>query len=83
MYWSDPQLTYDERRRAYLEFCSENPRRGRTGFFSQIVRLELGQDAVDEDGIREGIAFIDSRQDCCDFAASGCCVFCTSIATVP
>jgi hypothetical protein len=71
MYWSEPQSTYDERRRAYLEFCSENPQRGRTGFFSQIARLELGQQAIDEDAIREGIAFIDSRRDCCDFAAGG------------
>ena len=71
MYWAKPQSTYDERRHAYLVFCSENPSRGRTGFFSQIARLELGQPAIDETAIREGIAFIDSRQDCCDFAAGG------------
>ncbi|MBN1566025.1 MAG: hypothetical protein JXA10_19455 [Anaerolineae bacterium] len=79
MYWSTPQATYDERRRAYLEYCSANPGGWRTGFFSQIARLELGQEAaqeavdeaVDEESIREGIAFIDSRQDCCDFAVGG------------
>lgn len=37
---------------------------------SQIARLELGQD-VDENPIREGIAFVDSRHDCCDFAVGG------------
>lgn len=71
MYWAEPQATYAVRRRAYLEFCATNPQQGRTGFFSQIARLELGQGPVDEDAIHAGIAFIDSRRDCCDFAAGG------------
>ncbi len=70
-YWSTPRADYDERRQLYLEYCAAQAPGGRTGFFSQIARLELGRDAVDEDPIREGIAFVDSRQDCCDFAAAG------------
>ena len=75
-YWSQPQATYDERRQQYLEFCaehaSENQRRNflRTGFFSQIARLELGL-AVDEEPIYEALNFVDSRRDCCDFSVGG------------
>ncbi len=69
-YWSEPQGTYDERRQHYLAFCAAQSPGGRTGFFSQIARLELGQ-AVDEGPIREAIAFVDSRKDCCDFAVGG------------
>lgn len=76
-YYSKPQGTYDERRREYLEYCSANPienwlsKYSRTGFFSQIARLELGCDPVDEQVFREAIAFVDSRKDCCDFSVAG------------
>ncbi len=69
-YWSEPRETYEERHQRYLEFCAAQSPGGRVGFFSQIARLELGL-AVDEGPIREGIAFVDSRQDCCDFAVGG------------
>jgi hypothetical protein len=69
-YWPEPQAPYDERRQLYLEYCAAQSPGGRTGFISQIARLELGLD-VDEGPIREGIAFVDSRQDCCDFAVGG------------
>jgi hypothetical protein len=69
-YWSEPQGTYDERRQHYLAFCAAQSPGGRTGFFSQIARLELGQ-SVNEGPIREAIAFVDSRHDCCDFAVGG------------
>ena len=71
-YWGTPQGTFEERRQAYLAFCaSDSPKGGtRNGFFSQIARLELGL-PVDEASIREGIAFVDSRRDCCDFAVGG------------
>jgi hypothetical protein len=69
-YWSEPQGTYEERRQAYLAYCAAQSPGQRTGFFSQIARLELEQD-VDEAPIREGIAFVDSRKDCCDFAVAG------------
>ena len=69
-YTSEPWSTYDARRQRYLEFCADQSPGGRTGFFSQIARLELGR-PVDEAPIREGIAFVDSRQDCCDFAVGG------------
>jgi len=70
-YWPIPQQPYDQRRMLYLEYCAAQSVAGRTGFFSQIARLELGRDPVDEDPILEGIAFVDSRQDCCDFAVGG------------
>ena len=69
-YWSEPQAAYDERRRLYLAYCAAHSPGGRTGFFSQIARLESGLD-VDEGPIREAIAFVDSRRDCCDFAVGG------------
>lgn len=69
-YWSEPCETYEQRRQRYLEFCVAQSPGGRVGFFSQIARLELGL-PVDEGPIREGIAFVDSRQDCCDFAVGG------------
>ena len=69
-YWPEPRETYAQRRQRYLEFCAAQSPGGRTGFFSQIARLELGL-AVDEAPIREGIAFVDSRRDCCDFAVGG------------
>jgi hypothetical protein len=66
-YSPTPQGTYDERRRLYLEFCAADNTGGRTGLFSQIGRLELGRDPVDETAIREGIAYVYSQQDCNDF----------------
>jgi hypothetical protein len=71
-YWSSPQGTFEERRQAYLTFsASDSSEAGfRVGFFSQIARLALGL-PVDEAPIREGIAFVDSRRDCCDFAVGG------------
>ncbi len=70
-YWSTPQVPYEERRKLYLEYCAARSPADRTGFFSQIARLELGRDVVDEGPIRAGIQFVDSRLDCCDFAAAG------------
>jgi hypothetical protein len=70
-YWSTPQAPYEERRQQYLEYCATQSPAGRTGFFSQIARLELGREPVDEEPIRVGIAFVDSREDCCDFVAAG------------
>jgi hypothetical protein len=69
-YWPEPRETYEQRRQRYLEFCVAESPSGRVGFVSQIARLELGLE-VDEVPIREGIAFVDSRQDCCDFAVGG------------
>jgi hypothetical protein len=63
--------SYEERQQAYLAFCAPHTQSGRTGFFSQIARLELEQDAVEEAPIREAIAFADSRADCGDFSISG------------
>jgi hypothetical protein len=69
-YQAKPAGSYDERRKAYLEFCASQSPGGRTGFFSQIARLELGRD-VDEGPIREALGVVDSRVDCCDFSVGG------------
>lgn len=69
-YWSTPQGTYDERRQAYLEYASAQSNGGRTGFFSQIARLELQED-VDEQAIREAIDYVYTNLDCNDFTMGG------------
>lgn len=69
-YWSTPQSTYDERRQAYLAYCAAQSPGERTGFFSQIARLELEQD-VDEQPIREAIDYVYSNLDCNDFTLGG------------
>jgi len=69
-YWPEPQAGYPERRQLYLEYCAAQSPGRWIGFFSQIARLELSQD-VDEGPIREGMTFVDSRRDCCDFAVGG------------
>src|SRR3712207_1333865 len=69
-YQAEPAGSYEERRTAYLEFCAAQSPGGRTGFFSQIARLELGCD-IDEGPIREALALVDSRVDCCDFSVGG------------
>lgn len=69
-YWSTPQGTYDERRQAYLEYCAAQSPGGRTGFFSQIARLELGRD-VDEQPIRDAIDYVYTNLDCNDFTLGG------------
>ncbi|MBZ0299146.1 MAG: hypothetical protein K8J31_05375 [Anaerolineae bacterium] len=76
-YHAEPEGTYETRRQEYLEYCAAQPpasrmsRFIRTSFFSQIARLELGRDPVDEAPFRDAIAFVDSRQDCCDFSVGG------------
>jgi hypothetical protein len=71
-YWSEPQeASYEQRRSLYLQYCAAHSLGGRDGFFSQIARLELGQQAVDEDPIREAIKIVDKRMDCSDFSVGG------------
>lgn len=69
-YQAKPEGSYEERRRAYLEFCAAQSPGGRTGFFSQIARLELGR-AIDEGPIRAALDVVDARVDCCDFSVGG------------
>src|SRR5215213_8183518 len=69
-YQAAPEGSYQERRAAYLEFCAAQSPGGRTGFFSQIARLELGR-TIDEGPIHEALALVDSRVDCCDFSVGG------------
>jgi len=70
-YWREPRLDFEERRQMYLKFCSTHSRSGRNGLFSQIARLELGKDPVDEGILREAVAFIYSNDDCNDFCIGG------------
>lgn len=69
-YFPTVSNTYDERRQAYLEFCAAQSPGGRTGFFSQIARLELDRD-VDEAPFAEAMAAVDARVDCSDFTIGG------------
>ncbi len=70
-YWPTPQSTFKERRRQYLEYCSANAREGRNGIFSQIARLELGKERVDETIFRDAIAYVYANEDCNDFVVAG------------
>ncbi|MAS35792.1 MAG: hypothetical protein CL610_17415 [Anaerolineaceae bacterium] len=69
-YWPTPRGTYEERRQLYLDYCAVQSPGGRTGFFSQIARLELGQ-AVDERPFREALDYLYSNSDCNDFTMGG------------
>ncbi|MBN1642555.1 MAG: hypothetical protein JXA09_15075 [Anaerolineae bacterium] len=70
-YWHEPQGTFDTRRARYLAYCAAQAPGERTGFFSQIARLALGEGALDEAPFTEALAFIDARQDCSDFTVAG------------
>lgn len=63
-FWTTPQGTYESRHRAFLEFAAAaEPSSGRTGFFSQLARLELDRGPVDEASIRGALDFVDARHD--------------------
>jgi hypothetical protein len=70
-YWPTPRVDYDQRRRLFLDFSAAQVLGGHTGFFSQISRLALGRDAVDEGSVREALAHVESRRDCSDFTIAG------------
>ncbi|OQP64045.1 hypothetical protein A3860_21770 [Niastella vici] len=70
-YWLQPQEGFENRRSAYLSFCAaRGTEGGRDGIFSQLARFQLDQ-PVDEALIREGIAFVYTGKDCCDFTIGG------------
>jgi hypothetical protein len=69
-YWAQSRAGYDQRRRALFEYCAAASPGERTGFYSQIARLELGR-PIDEKPFREAIDYINSNKDCNDFTASG------------
>ena len=69
-YVPTPQGDFESRRLAYLRYCAAHSPGGRTGFFSQIARLELGQD-VDEAPFHEAFTVVDARLDCSDFTIGG------------
>lgn len=70
-YWSSPRASFAERRRLFLEYSAAHTLGGHTGFFSQISRLALGRDTVDENAVREALAHVEVRRDCSDFSISG------------
>ena len=71
-YWTTPQGDYASRRQAFLDFAASSPAgRGRGGVFSQICRLELGRGPIDEEAIREALAYVNARHDCADFTVAG------------
>ncbi|HEU5088891.1 MAG TPA: hypothetical protein VFT99_15660, partial [Roseiflexaceae bacterium] len=69
-YLAEPSGSYEERRIDYLEYCAAHAPGGRTGFFSQIARLELGR-PIDEQPFQEALALVDARVDCSDFSIAG------------
>lgn len=69
-YWPQAHAAYDQRRQALLEYCAAASPGGRTGFWSQIARLELGR-PTDEKPFREAIDFVYSNKDCNDFTVGG------------
>ncbi|MDF2192582.1 glycoside hydrolase family 88 protein [Paraflavitalea sp. CAU 1676] len=70
-YWTAPQAPYAARKALYLQYCAANDQTGgRDGVFSQIARLELRL-PVNEDLVREGIAFVYTGKDCNDFTIGG------------
>lgn len=71
-YWLEPQGTYESRRAAFLEYAAAaEGGKGRGGFFSQLCRLELDRGPIDEESIRDAVAYVNARHDCADFTVSG------------
>lgn len=71
-YWSEPQGTYETRRKDFLQFAAEaKGGNGRGGFFSQLCRLELGVGPIQEESIQAAVDYVNERHDCADFTVSG------------
>ena len=63
---------YASRKKAFLEYAAQTePGRGRTGFFSQLCRLELNRGSIDEACIRDALDHVNARRDCADFSVAG------------
>ncbi len=63
---------YEQRKRAFLEYSAQSKSGGgRTGFLSQLCRLELSQGPIDEDCIRAALEHVNNRKDCSDFTFVG------------
>jgi hypothetical protein len=63
---------YEQRKRAFLEYSAQSASGGgRTGFLSQLCRLELNQGPIDEDCIRAALEHVNNRNDCADFSFVG------------
>lgn len=76
-----PSDAYEIRKRAFLEFAADaQPGGGRTGFMSQLCRLELNRDSIDENSIREALDHVNARRDCADFAFVGLLRLCYQYA---
>ena len=76
-----PSDAYEIRKRAFLEFAADaQPGGGRTGFMSQLCRLELNRHSIDENSIREAIDHVNARRDCADFACVGLLRLCYQYA---
>jgi hypothetical protein len=69
-----PNVSYEDRRRAYLEAelaANRSIGNGRAEVFNQIVRLELNRGPLNEALMRASIELVDARRDCADFALAG------------
>jgi hypothetical protein len=60
--------TYQERRLAYLDYCTQDRRGGRDGFVGQLAWTGR---AWETGPFREAIEQVDARMDCADFAVAG------------
>ncbi|HOP58213.1 MAG TPA: hypothetical protein PLR52_02230 [Bacteroidales bacterium] len=66
-YWYLPGGSYEERRTAYIDFCSSNaPASGRVGIFAQLARMEKGL-PLDDATLKDAIEYVYSNADCNDF----------------
>jgi len=63
---------YEQQKHDFLKFSSQaESGGGRTGFLSQLCRLELNQGPIDEECIRAALDHVNNRKDCADFSFVG------------
>lgn len=75
---------YDARKRAFVFYSAQTASgRGRSGFLSQICRLELDQGPIDEHSVRDALDHVNNRRDCADFSFVGLIRLCYQYADHP
>lgn len=72
---------YEQRKQDFLTFSAQaQSGGGRTGFLSQLCRLELSHGPIDEDCIRAALDHVNNRKDCADFSFVGLMRLCYQYA---
>ena len=78
------ESTYESRKQAFLEYASQSePGGGRSGFFSQLCRLELNRGPIDEESVRAALDHVNARRDCSDFSVCGLLRLCHQYGDSP